>query len=67
MLYNGSEIPADCVRGDVRMVVLPFTQLADEVGATKVGNIVMLGALLEATGILEEDRVVAALKREGPD
>ena len=38
-------------------------QLADELGATKVGNIVMLGALLEATGMLEQDRVVGALKR----
>jgi Pyruvate/2-oxoacid:ferredoxin oxidoreductase gamma subunit len=63
VLYNGSEIPADCVRRDVRTVVLPFTQLADELGATKVGNIVMLGALLEATGMLEQDRVVGALKR----
>ena len=63
VLYNGSEIPDDCVRSDLRMVVLPFTQLADEVGATKVGNIVMLGALLEATGMLEQDRVVAALQR----
>jgi 2-oxoisovalerate ferredoxin oxidoreductase beta subunit len=63
VLYNGSEIPADCVRRDVRSVVLPFTQLADGLGATKVGNIVMLGALLEATGMLEQDRVVGALKR----
>ena len=63
VLYNGSEIPADCVRRDVRTVALPFTQLADELGATKVGNIVMLGALLEATGMLEQDRVVGALKR----
>ena len=63
VLYNGSEIPTDCVRRDVRMVALPFTQLADELGATKVGNIVMLGALLEATGMLEQDRIVGALKR----
>ncbi|MCX6627831.1 MAG: 2-oxoacid:acceptor oxidoreductase family protein, partial [Candidatus Solibacter sp.] len=63
VLYNGSEIPADCVRRDVRTVALPFTQLADELGATKVSNIVMLGALLEATGMLEQDRVVGALKR----
>jgi Pyruvate/2-oxoacid:ferredoxin oxidoreductase gamma subunit len=51
------------VRRDVRMVTLPFTRLADELGATKVGNIVMLGALLEATGMMEQDRVVGALKR----
>jgi 2-oxoisovalerate ferredoxin oxidoreductase beta subunit len=63
VLYNGSEIPGDCVRRDVRLVALPFTQLADELGATKVSNIVMLGALLEATGVLEQDRVVGALKR----
>jgi 2-oxoisovalerate ferredoxin oxidoreductase beta subunit len=63
VLYNDNEIPADCVRRDVRMVALPFTQLADELGATKVGNIVMLGALLEATGMLEQDRIVGALKR----
>jgi 2-oxoisovalerate ferredoxin oxidoreductase beta subunit len=63
VLYNGSEIPGDCVRRDVRMVALPFTELADELGAAKVGNIVMLGALLEATGMLDEDRVVGALKR----
>jgi len=63
VLYNGGEIPEDCLRRDVRMVALPFTQLADELGATKVSNIVMLGALLEATGMLEQDRVVGALKR----
>jgi len=63
VLYNGSEIPEGCGRRDVRFVALPFTKLADEMGATKVGNIVMLGALLEATGMLEQDRVVGALKR----
>jgi 2-oxoisovalerate ferredoxin oxidoreductase beta subunit len=63
VLYNGSEIPGDCVRRDVRMVALPFTELADALGAAKVGNIVMLGALLEATGMLDQDRVVGALKR----
>ena len=63
VLYNGSEIPADCARRDVRTVALPFTELGDELGAAKVGNIVMLGALLEATGMLEQDRVVTALKR----
>ncbi len=63
VLYNAAEIPGDCIRRGVRIVALPFTRLADEVGATKVGNIVMLGALLEATGMLEEHRVVGALKR----
>jgi 2-oxoisovalerate ferredoxin oxidoreductase beta subunit len=62
VIYNG-EIPEDCVRRDVRLVALPFTRLADELGSTKVANIVMLGALLEATGVLEQERMVGALKR----
>lgn len=63
VLYNGAEIPEGCARPDVRLIALPFTQMADELGASKVANIVMLGALLEATAILEDDRVVGALKR----
>jgi 2-oxoisovalerate ferredoxin oxidoreductase beta subunit len=62
VLYNGSELPPGCSRPDVRIFALPFTYLADELGASKVANIVMLGALLEATAILEEDRVIGALK-----
>jgi len=61
VLYNGSEVPEDCARADVRLVALPFTQVADELGASKVGNMVMLGALLEATSLLDQDRVIGAL------
>ena len=63
VLYNGAELPEGCARRDVRLIALPFTQMADELGASRVANIVMLGALLEATAILEDDRVVGALKR----
>jgi 2-oxoisovalerate ferredoxin oxidoreductase beta subunit len=63
VLYNGIELPPGCSRPDVRIVALPFTQLADELGASKVANVVMLGALLEATAILEEERVVGALRK----
>ncbi len=63
VLYNGAEIPPGCARSDVRMVTIAATQRADELGASKVANIIMLGALLEATGVLEQDRVVAALQR----
>jgi 2-oxoisovalerate ferredoxin oxidoreductase beta subunit len=62
VFYNGSEIPPGCTRPDVRIITIPVTEVADELGASKVANIVMLGALLEATGILEQDRVVAALQ-----
>ena len=67
VLYNAEELPEDCACDGVRMVVRPFTRLADEMGAAKAANIVMLGALLEATGLLEERQIVAALRRKGQE
>ena len=63
VLYNGTEVPADCRRSDVRTLALPFTGLADQLGAAKAGNVVMLGALLEVTGMLSEEQVTAALRK----
>jgi 2-oxoisovalerate ferredoxin oxidoreductase beta subunit len=62
VLYNDHALPEGCTRSDVRMVALPFMELADQVGSTKVGNMVMLGTLLEATGMLDQDRVVGAIR-----
>jgi Pyruvate/2-oxoacid:ferredoxin oxidoreductase gamma subunit len=61
VLYNGAALPEDCVRKDVRMIAMHFSSLADKLGDQKVGNIVMLGALLEATGMLEPEQVTGAL------
>ena len=63
VIYNGTALPDDCARADVRTVVLPFTRLGDELGAAKAANIVMLGALLEATGMLSEEQAIAALHK----
>ncbi len=62
VLYNGAALPDGCQRADVRAAALPFTQFADRLGNSKVANVAMLGALLEATGMLEEERVSAALR-----
>ena len=62
VLYNGAAIPEGCARSDVRLIALPFTEIADGMGASKVANIVMLGCLLEATAVLENDRVLGALR-----
>ena len=63
VLYNGSEAPQGCARADVRMIARPFTSLGDEMGSSKIGNMVMLGALLEATGLLDQDRIIDALHK----
>jgi 2-oxoisovalerate ferredoxin oxidoreductase beta subunit len=62
VLYNGDSLPEDCARPDLRIVVRHFSGLADQIGEPKVGNIVMLGALLEATSLLDPEQIIAALR-----
>jgi 2-oxoisovalerate ferredoxin oxidoreductase beta subunit len=63
IFYNGEALPADCAREDVRVMAMPFTHAADELGDPRVCNMVMLGAVLEATGSLPQVSVDAALRR----
>jgi 2-oxoisovalerate ferredoxin oxidoreductase beta subunit len=64
VLYNSEQLPEDCARPDLHMVTMPFTELADQLGNAKAANIVMLGALLEATDLLDQERVIGALRRK---
>ena len=64
VLYNSEHVPEDCARPDVRMVAMPFTELADQLGNAKAANIVMLGALLETMDLLDQGRVIGALRRK---
>jgi Pyruvate/2-oxoacid:ferredoxin oxidoreductase gamma subunit len=63
ILYNGEAIPDDCLRDDVHALALPFTQVADQLGEPRVANMVLLGSLLEITGVLPQVSVDAALHR----
>ena len=63
VLYNAQSLPSDVERRDVNFIVRPFTQLGDQLGDARSGNIVMLGALLEATGLIDEKWIDGALAR----
>jgi 2-oxoisovalerate ferredoxin oxidoreductase beta subunit len=63
IIYNGDEFPEDCVRPDVRVLALPFTRVADELGSARATNMLMLGALLEIAAVLPQESVEAALRR----
>jgi 2-oxoisovalerate ferredoxin oxidoreductase beta subunit len=52
LLYNGRSLPEDLRFEGVTVVCVPATEIADQIGAAKVGNVVMMGALLEATDCL---------------
>jgi Pyruvate/2-oxoacid:ferredoxin oxidoreductase gamma subunit len=63
ILYNGDEYPADCARENVRVLARPFTEIANELGSPRAGNMIMLGALLEIIAVLRDVNIDAALKR----
>jgi 2-oxoisovalerate ferredoxin oxidoreductase beta subunit len=63
VLYNGAALPEDCRRLDVWAAALSCTELAHALGSSKAANVVMLGALIEATAMLEDDRIAGALRR----
>jgi Pyruvate/2-oxoacid:ferredoxin oxidoreductase gamma subunit len=63
ILYNGETFPAEYERKDVHVLARPFTQLANEMGNARIGNMLMLGVLLEFTAVLPEASVDAALRR----
>jgi len=63
ILYNGDVYPSDCEQDGVHVLACPFTQVANELGDARACNMVMLGALLEIAGVLQDVNIDAAFKR----
>jgi 2-oxoisovalerate ferredoxin oxidoreductase beta subunit len=61
LIYNGERLPAGCNRSDLHLLARPFTQIAGQLGDARAANMVMLGALLECTGVLPQTSVDHAL------
>ncbi|MBI3683290.1 MAG: 2-oxoacid:acceptor oxidoreductase family protein [Acidobacteria bacterium] len=61
VFYNRTALPEDCRRQDVHFILRPFTELADELGDARAGNMVLLGAFLQMSRALPLEAVGAAL------
>jgi 2-oxoisovalerate ferredoxin oxidoreductase beta subunit len=55
ILYNGAKLPESIDAPTARIVCIPASQIADELGSTRVSNVVLMGALLEETGCLSPE------------
>ena len=60
---NSSLVKSGADRDDVTIVPIPVTEMAMELGSLKVLNIVMLGAYIGYTGLMEEDLVLDCILR----
>ncbi|MCL4426610.1 MAG: 2-oxoacid:acceptor oxidoreductase family protein [Firmicutes bacterium] len=66
LLYNSSLIDVKPRRADVRVIAIPTNEVANELGNTRVANMVALGAFLGATRVVGLEAVVASLKKVFP-
>ena len=63
VLYNAETSPPDCGRSDVTIISAPFTQLADQLGDARAGNMAILGAFLAAANVPFEGKIGEVLRR----
>ncbi|MDP2871323.1 MAG: 2-oxoacid:acceptor oxidoreductase family protein [Bacillota bacterium] len=66
LLINTSLCGRQARRQDVRVLEVPATGIADELGEGRVANMVMLGALLGATGLVGAQSVLESLAKVLP-
>ena len=62
ILYDSSLIDRPPARGDVEVIALPATEIADKLGNAKSANMVALGALIGKTNVLDKEAVVEAMR-----
>lgn len=63
-LLNQSVIDRDSTRKDINVIKVPCNEIADELGNLKVANMVMLGAVVGATGVVTTESVFKALEKK---
>lgn len=66
IVMDSSLILREAARGDVNVVSLPATQMANEMGMSKLANMLLMGALVKATGICSFETLEKALHKTVP-
>ena len=62
MLYNSSLIDIKPDREDITAVAIDCNGIAEQLGNSRTANMVMLGAIIEKTGVISIDSAMEALK-----
>jgi 2-oxoglutarate ferredoxin oxidoreductase subunit gamma len=63
LIVNESLVSLRSDRKDLRVVYVPATEIATELGNPRMANLVLLGALIHATGIVTVETVVSELRK----
>lgn len=61
LFYNSSLIDIKPKRSDIKAYAIPANEIAIELGNARVANMVVMGALLKATGVVSVETVMKVL------
>ncbi len=64
LFINSSIVKDEITRDDVKVIAVPVTEMALEMGSAKVLNIIMLGAYIGYTQVVSEDVVLGAILKQ---
>ncbi len=67
IIINSSLVEKGSGRSDVRDLLVPANEIANELGNSRVANMVTLGTLVAATGCVSLEAVVDSLKKVLPE
>ena len=66
IFIDSSLISQDFKRNDTKNFAIPSTKMADEMNATKLANMVLLGKVIKEAGILPFESILNALQKTVP-
>ncbi|OAA31881.1 2-oxoacid:ferredoxin oxidoreductase subunit gamma [Kosmotoga arenicorallina S304] len=64
LILNTSVVDREPKRQDIDLVKIDANKVAEEIGSTKISNMVMLGAYIEKTGAVTVESVEKALRKK---
>lgn len=66
LIYNSSLIDREGGRDDIIVIAVPANEVANELGNSRIANMVIMGTLLAKTNVVSTDSIKAALRKVLP-
>jgi len=62
IIYDSSLIDIEPTRDDIEILAIPATKMADQLGNTRIANMVVFGAYMGYTGLMNKETLYESLK-----
>ncbi|ETI66499.1 2-oxoacid:acceptor oxidoreductase family protein [Neobacillus vireti] len=63
LIINSSLVVGTSERKDIKVLEIPATDIANDLGNSRVANMILLGAFLELTKLVSTDSIIESLKK----